>query len=195
MFDILKCATPEAWIKKAIAEQDLLLLDHAHCEKKAATTALTLIGRYPQHTDLVEKLSRLAREELRHFEQVLSFLKKRNIDFVNITASRYASGLFKHARTHEPVKLIDTLIIGAFVEARSCERFGAIAPHLRADLSKFYFGLLAAEARHYEQYISFARKFSDRDISDRIEFFGAIEHELIATEDASELRFHSGVPI
>ena len=193
MFPILKCPTPDSWIQKAIAEQDLLLLDHAHCEKKAATTALTLISRYPQHTDLVEKLSRLAREELRHFEQVLHFLKKRHLEFVNITASRYASGLFKHARTHEPVKLIDTLIIGAFVEARSCERFGAIAPHLPEDLSKFYSGLLAAEARHYEQYITFARKFSDQDISDRIEFFGTIEADLISTPDP-QFRFHSGVP-
>ena len=193
IMSILKCATPEAWIQKAILEQDILLLDHAHCEKKAAATALTFIGRYPQHTDLVEKLSKLAREELRHFEQVLGFLKKRNIDFVNITASRYASGLFKHARTHEPVKLIDSLIIGAFVEARSCERFGAIAPHLPADLSKFYSGLLAAEARHYEQYISFVRKFSDKDITDRLEFFSNIEAELISSPDP-QFRFHSGIP-
>lgn len=193
MFSILKCATPDSWIQKAIVEQDLLLLDHAHCEKKAAATALTLIGRYPQHTDLIEKLSRLAREELRHFEQVLRFLKKRDLDFVNITASRYASGLFKHARTHEPVKLVDSLLIGAFVEARSCERFGAIAPHLPAELNKFYSGLLAAEARHYDQYITFARKFSENDISDRIEFFGHIEAELISSPDP-QFRFHSGAP-
>jgi tRNA-(ms[2]io[6]A)-hydroxylase len=191
---ILKCATPDSWVQKAILEQDLLLLDHAHCEKKAAATALTLIGRYPQNTDLVEKLSRLAREELRHFEQVLRFLKKRNVDFVNITASRYASGLFKHARTHEPVKLIDSLIIGAFVEARSCERFGVIAPHLPDELSKFYLGLLASEARHYEQYLNFAHKFSDKDITDRLEFFGNIEAELISSPDP-QFRFHSGAPI
>lgn len=152
-----------------------------------------MIARYPQHTELVEKLSRLAREELRHFEQVIRFLKKRNIPYINITASRYASGLFKHARTHEPVKLVDSLIIGALVEARSCERFGKIAPHLPAELSKFYFGLLASEARHYEQYLHFAKKLAAENISDRIEFFGAVEAELIATPDP-QFRFHSGAP-
>lgn len=194
MFAILKCATPHKWIEKAVQEQDLLLLDHAHCEKKAAATALTMIARYPQHTELVEKLSRLAREELRHFEQVITFLKKRNVAYVNIPASRYASSLFKRARTHEPVKLIDCLIIGAFVEARSCERFGKIAPHLPEELSKFYFGLLASEARHHELYLNFAKKFSAEDISKRIEFFGDIEAELISTPDP-QFRFHSGSPV
>lgn len=193
MLSILKCPTPDAWVKKAIQEQDLLLLDHAHCEKKAAATALTMIARYPEHMELLEKLSRLAREELRHFEQVLRFLKKRGLPYVNITASRYASGLFKHARTHEPVKLIDSLIIGAFVEARSCERFSAIAPHLPDELNKFYSGLLASEARHYEQYIHFAHHLSTTDITERIEFFGHIEADLISSPDP-QFRFHSGVP-
>ena len=114
-FPILACATPNTWIEKALQHPEILLIDHAHCEKKAASTALALIYRYPEQHELVARLSRLAREELRHFEQVLKIMHQRNITFQHLAPARYAQGLLKHARTHEPAKLIDTLLIAAFV--------------------------------------------------------------------------------
>jgi tRNA-(ms[2]io[6]A)-hydroxylase len=193
-FTILKCKTPQAWLEKAVTELPTLLIDHAKCEKKAASTALALIYRYPYHWDLVERMSRLAREELRHFEQVLKIMRKREIAFTHMTPGRYAKGLLKYARTHEPARLIDNLIIGAFVEARSCERFSALVPLLDAELSKFYTGLLASEARHYEHYINFAREFSKEPIDERIAFYSEVEETLIVAPD-EQFRFHSGIPI
>jgi tRNA-(ms[2]io[6]A)-hydroxylase len=193
-FPILLCPTPESWLKTALSEVDRLLLDHAHCERKAASTAMMLTYRYPEHPELVAQMSRLAREKLRHFEQVLKIIIKRNIKYRHLSSARYDSGLIKHARTHEPAKLIDTLIIGAFVEARSCERFAALVPQLDVELAKFYSGLLASEARHYQHYINFAQQYADEDITNRIQFFGEIECELISSPD-SQFRFHSGAPI
>jgi len=191
-FPILKCSTPEAWIQKALKQQDLLLLDHAHCEKKAASTALSLIFKHPEHLKLCAALSRLAREELRHFEQVLKILVQRKIEFRHIEPANYAKTLFSHARTHEPAKLIDGLIIGSFVEARSCERFSKLVPHLDPELSEFYEKLLSSEARHYEMYLNFAKELSDVNIDARIEFFGKIEQNLIESPEEN-LRFHSGI--
>ena len=191
IFPILKCCTPNSWLERALAQQDILLIDHAHCEKKAASTALALMFRYPEQTELIQRMSRLAREELRHFEQVLQIIERRNIVFGHLPPSRYASQLISHARTHEPAKLIDTLIIGAFVEARSCERFGKLVPHLDNELSEFYASLLASEARHYKQYLDFAYRLTKEDIQPRIEFFGEVESELIQEPDPV-FRFHSG---
>jgi tRNA-(ms[2]io[6]A)-hydroxylase len=189
----LACRTPLAWCEAAAAQQDILLLDHAHCEKKAASTAVALLFRYPECEDLVYQLSRLAREELRHFEQVISLLKKRSIPFKHLPPSRYAAELHKLVITHEPARLVDILIMGAFIEARSCERFASILPYLDAELAEFYCGLLASEARHFELYLDFAQVYSKSDISARVEAFRQREMELILLPD-SVLRFHSGVP-
>lgn len=133
----LACSTPAAWVEAALERQDVMLLDHKACEMKAAATAMQLIGKYSGRLDLVNKMSRLAREELRHFEQVLAILKKRGIPVVNVSASRYASALRDLVRKQEPQRLTDTLVVGAFIEARSCERFAALVPHLDAELAKF----------------------------------------------------------
>ena len=183
--------TPDAWVQNALANQDLLLIDHAHCEKKAATTALNLINRYPHDDDLLHKMSRLAREELRHFEQVLKFIKKRKLRYTNLTASRYAAKLREQVRTHEPGKLADILIIGAFIDARSCERFAKIAPLLEEDLADFYVSLLKSESRHYQDYLSLAGKYEKKDLEGRVAFFREIENQLIAEGD-EQFRFHSG---
>ena len=116
----LPCESPKAWLDWALENQTLLLNDHAHCEKKAASTAMSLMYRYVDRDNLLHKMSRLAREELLHFEQVHKLMRKRGVAYEHLTASRYADGLRKHIRTHEPARLVDTLIIGAFVEARSC---------------------------------------------------------------------------
>lgn len=189
----LPCESPKAWVEWAIENQSLMLVDHAHCEKKAASTAMNLMYRYVDRENLLHKMSRLAREELLHFEQVLKIMKGRGVDYVHLSASRYADGLRKHIRTHEPARLIDILIIGAFVEARSCERFASLASHLDEELSKFYISLLKSEARHFEDYLALAQEYSKEDITDRIQFFRELEEGLIQEPD-TEFRMHSGPP-
>jgi tRNA-(ms[2]io[6]A)-hydroxylase len=189
--DFLPCATPDAWLDAALAHPDVLLIDHANCEKKAAGTALTLLYRYIDRPELLYRMSRLAREELRHFEQVLSIMQARGIRYAQMKPARYASGLHQHARTQEPHRLIDTLIIGALIEARSCERFERLAPHLDAELQKFYLGLLSSEARHFEHYLKLAQLYATESIDERIAFFAEKERELIESPD-TQFRFHSG---
>lgn len=190
----LACETPATWLEAALQKEDILLIDHAHCEKKAASTALSLIYRYPEFIDLQKKLSRLAREELRHFEQVLALIQRRAIKFSHLIPSRYAGALHRNARNHEPAKLIDTLIIGAFIEARSCERFALLAPKLDPELGKFYSSLLQAEIRHCGDYLVMAKFYSQEPIDDRINFFANIEAELVLSPD-EQFRFHSGLPV
>lgn len=189
----LHCETPDSWVEAAKQHQDLLLLDHANCEKKAASTAITLMYRYVGDFEMMHKMSRLAREELRHYEQVMQIMEARGIAYEQITPCRYASELRKPVRTHEPGRFIDTLIVGAIIEARSCERFAKLAPHLDEELKNFYLSLLKSESRHYEDYLHLARKAAEgNDISERINVFLALEKTLIETTDA-EFRFHSGV--
>lgn len=190
----LPCATPASWVAAAVQHVDTLLIDHANCEKKAAATAMNLMYRYVDQPVLLKKLSQLAREELKHFEQVVGLLSARNIPYTHLGPSRYAAALRQHIRTHEPGRLIDTLIIGALVEARSCERFAALAPLLDQELGRFYQSLLRAEARHFQDYLGLAARYGKGDISARIAFFAAVESELVSTED-SEFRFHSGAPV
>ena len=192
--DFLYCSTPQAWIDAVVADLPTLLIDHANCEKKAASTALNLIFRYVDKPELSMKLSKLAREELRHFEQVLTLLQKRNIDFEHVSASRYAAELRKGVRTSEPHRLVDMMIVSANVEARSCERFEAVIPVLDEELAQFYTSLLKSEARHFQVYLNFAKKYSPEDIQPRVDFFLARDRELVESDD-TEFRFHSGSPV
>jgi len=189
----LLCETPKEWLNYALENQQILLIDHAHCEKKAASTALSLMYRYVDRSELLHKMAQLAREELLHFEQVLQILESRQINYCHLTPSRYATGLRDHIRTHEPARLVDTLITGALVEARSCERFAALAPLLDEELNRFYTSLLRSESRHFLDYLALANEYADTDISDRINMFAEIEKDLILKED-NQFRFHSGVP-
>lgn len=189
----LGCATPSSWIDWALQNPELLLLDHANCEKKAASTALNLMYRYVDRFELLNKMSRLAREELRHFEQVIAIMKQRGVPYLQISASRYASGLRAQVRQQDPDKLVDVLIVGAFIEARSCERFAMLAPHLDDELADFYRSLLKSESRHYRDYLSLAKSAADGAIDDRIALFRELEQHLIESPD-SEFRFHSGPP-
>lgn len=194
MSSILACSTTEGWLNAAINNLDIILIDHAHCEKKAAYTAMHMIYRYPllEHYDLMQQMSRLAREEMRHFERVLALIKKRNIEYKPIPASRYAKGLHQHIRDHEPAHLIDSLIVGAFIEARSHERFTLLVPHLDEELADFYNSLLESEKRHCVGYLSLAEKYANEEIKERVIFFAEIEKELILSDDNSQVRFHSG---
>jgi len=195
--EFLACETPDSWIELARQPESLaaLLIDHAHCEKKAASTAMTLMFRYVDRTDLLNKMSRLAREELIHFEQVLAIMEERGVQYCHMSPARYAGGLRSDIRTSEPGRLIDTLIIGAFIEARSCERFAKLAPYLDDELAKFYRSLLKSEGRHYQDYLGLARDYAGEPIDDRVEFFRQVERELIESADETEFRFHSGAPV
>lgn len=193
IYDFLGCRTPLAWVEWALANQELMLIDHAHCEKKAASSALNILYRYVDHTAMLQKMSRIAREELRHFEKVLDLMTERGIKYTHLTASRYAQALREGVRNKEPDRLVDILIIGAFIEARSCERFAELAPRLDSELANFYISLLRSEARHYQDYIKLAQLHSDQPIDQRIVYFRDLEAELILSKD-QEFRFHSGIP-
>ena len=193
----LRAETPDAWIEVACQCLPELLLDHANCELKAASTALGFLYRYPDRPALAQRMSRLAREELRHFEQVRSIMQDMDMAFDRLTASRYAGELRDAVRDQEPYKLMDMLLVGALIEARSCERFARLAPQLPPQLGKFYSGLLASEARHFEHYIGFARTECDvaeDELEARLDELKMLEAKLI-TEPDEQFRFHSGVPV
>jgi len=191
---LLGCSTPKAWVKTALGHQDVLLIDHANCEKKAAATAFNLMFRYGERLqELQDSLSKLAREELRHFEQVTRLMRRRHIAYRPLAPARYAEGMRRHLRKREPERLTDLLVIGAFIEARSCERFRALTPVLDEELSAFYRGLEAAEARHFCLYLGMAEEYGCGDVQERIGVLREAEAELIQSED-DVFRFHSGVP-
>jgi tRNA-(ms[2]io[6]A)-hydroxylase len=194
--DFLGRPTPAAWVEAARGALPLLAVDHANCEKKAAATAMSLMNRYPARDSLVQRMSRLAREELRHFEQVTRLMRRTGISWRSVTASRYASGLRTLVTRDEPGRLVDMLVVGAFIEARSCERFALLAPWVDEPFASFYRGLLASESRHFTDYLRLAREYADRRVGDveaRIEQFRKLENRLVSEPDG-EIRFHSGPP-
>jgi len=189
---ILKSATPRAWVDAAIKDLPTLLVDHANCEKKAASTAMALIFAYPEDRSLAVALSRLAREELKHFEQVERLMKKLDVPYQRMKPGRYASELRKLVRTHEPKRKLDLMIVHALIEARSCERFRLLAKRLPVEVRDLYEQLERSEARHFELYLNFAeREFEPSEIAERLEVIAGREAELATTDDR-ELRFHSG---
>jgi tRNA 2-(methylsulfanyl)-N6-isopentenyladenosine37 hydroxylase len=191
---ILRAATPHAWVAAAVSNLPVLLVDHSNCEKKAASTAMALIFAYPEDRVLGVALSRLAREELKHFEQVERLMKKLAVPHVRMKPGRYASELRKLVRTHEPKRKLDLMIVHALIEARSCERFRLLAKHLPEEVRELYDQLERSEARHFELYLQFAeREFDAAEIAERLEVLAAREAEL-ATSPDTELRFHSGPP-
>ena len=197
----LGCETPKAWLDVAGENLEILMQDHANCEKKAASTAMNLMFRYSYFVDLQVKLAQLVREEMLHYEQVLELMNKRGQAWQNLSAGRYAGGLRKEIRTFEPEALIDVLVIGAFVEARSCERFYALASRVDDELARYYRYLLKSESRHFEDYLALAMdvattaklKNPQEDIQSRIDHIRNVEKQLILTPDDT-FRFHSGVP-
>ncbi|PRY63880.1 tRNA-(ms[2]io[6]A)-hydroxylase [Vreelandella songnenensis] len=189
----LACPTPDSWLQWALDNPETLLIDHAQCEKKAASTAMSLLYRYVDQPLLLSKMSQLAREELLHFEQVVGLMEKRGVAYRHLTASRYAEGLRRHLRSNDPERLVDVLIIGGLIEARSCERFARLIPYLDEELARFYRTLVKSEGRHFEDYLLLARQQTKDSIDERIAFFVAREAELITSPDTA-FRFHSGVP-
>ncbi len=192
---VLRAATPSSWYDAAVERWRELLVDHANCEKKAASTALSLMFTYADDMPLTDRLSRLAREELRHFEQVQKYMRELQVPFARLAPSRYAEGLRRTVRSREPHRLLDLLLCGALIEARSCERFVGLAPRLEAPLAAFYGGLAQSEARHQSLYLRLAeQRDASGDWRARLAELAAIEAEL-ATSPDPQFRFHSGAPL
>ena len=194
--NFLVVSTPRDWIETARRNLSNLLIDHANCELRAASTAIGFIYKYPDRTKLCYQMSRIAREELRHFEQVKSILSERAIVFKHLKASRYASCLRNEVRVNEPHRLFDKLVVGALIEARSCERFAAMIPHLPKNIASFYIRLVESECRHFENYMNLAVdecNLDEEEINLRVSGLKKIEADLVTNPD-SIFRFHSGIP-
>jgi tRNA-(ms[2]io[6]A)-hydroxylase len=193
---LLRVPTPAGWIAQARALPDILMIDHANCEKKAASTALALMFAYAEDLELTGKMSRLAREELRHYEQVAKLIRSLGVTPQRLSPGRYAERMRRLVAKTEPQREVDLMICGAFIEARSCERFAALSKGVGAPLSDLFQGLHNAEARHYKIYLDLAGRAAKRAgvaLQARIEEFAALEAELITQPDP-QFRFHSGPP-
>ena len=183
----LASRTPRGWTERMLADLDEVLLDHVHCEKKAASTAVNLIFRYAQHPSLMAPLSALAREELAHFEQMLGVLASRDVPFRRLHPSPYATRLVAACRDTEPGRLLDTLLVCGLIEARSCERMQLLAEGLEGcgegELAALYRGLLVAEARHHGEYVRMARGvglFDEAELRERAAALAAHEAAVLA---------------
>lgn len=187
----LASRTDPAWAARALASPAELLLDHAHCEKRAAGMAMGLISRYADRTALLRPLSEVAREELEHFEQLLALLERRGIAYRAQEPSPYAKRLLGLSRTWEPARLVDTLLCCATIEARSCERFKLLAETTDdAELATFYRDLLACEARHHHLYVRLAEAIAPADeVRTRLGEVLAQEADVIA-KGAPWVRLH-----
>ena len=187
----LQVATASDWAPRAAARLDEVLVDHAHCEKKAAGTAVSLLFQYPGRTALLHPLAALAREELAHFQEVLAWLARRGVRFGRLRPSPYAGRLQAAVRSGEPERLVDLLLVSAVIEARSCERLGLLGEAL-ADpaLAAFYRGLCAAEARHHGVYVELACQVAPRE-EVRARLAALLEHEAaVLARAGGEARLH-----
>jgi tRNA 2-(methylsulfanyl)-N6-isopentenyladenosine37 hydroxylase len=198
---LLRVPTPDPWVRRAAQERDMLLIDHANCEKKATSTAMALMFAYAEDLDLAERMSRLAREELRHYEQVVRLIRSLGIVPQRLAPGRYAQALRQLVASEEPQREIDLMICGACIEARSCERFSVLAPALGPPVGGLFAALHAAEARHFKVYMELARRAAARHgvgyegaaLDARVAAFTSLEAQLI-TESDGQFRFHSGPP-
>lgn len=188
----LKEPTSPEWVELALNNLDEILLDHSHCEKKAAGVALNMMFRYPAATELIKQLTAIAKEELEHFELVNQWLERKNIPLAPLNAPPYGGKLRKLMRGHEPERLLDSLLISALIEARSHERLGLISEHCpEPELAAFYRGLMASEARHYGAYWVLATTYYDVEkVNKRLEELAIAESEVLSILHP-EPRIHS----
>lgn len=190
----LKVPTPRSWLEAAADQEDLLLIDHAHCERKAASSALSLVYRHAGRADFCTRLSRIVREEMRHFEQVLVLMDSRGHQFRPLSPSRYAKSLHTFVRNLPGESNSDLFIVAAIIEARSCERFRCLLDVLAPQVADLYVRLCDSEARHFLSYLEMAEEVADQqDVSTRTMSLLMEETRLVTEEDA-QFRFHSGPP-
>ncbi|MGF1582260.1 MAG: tRNA-(ms[2]io[6]A)-hydroxylase [Gemmataceae bacterium] len=188
----LRAPTPEHWLLQVTANLEELLIDHAHCEKKAAGVAMNLIFSYVDHVELCHVLSDIVQEELEHFRMVLDLLAQRNITFRRLKPSRYGMRLHELIAREEPRRGVDRMLVAALIEARSCERFGLLRDRLEdRELADFFGGLFESEARHHTTYIRLAKRFAPEEaVRDRLLQLGEEEARII-TEGEELPRMHS----
>ena len=188
----LKSASSGRWLEQVRGHLDELLIDHAHCEKKAAGTAMNLLFAYVDHVDLCRAMTEIVQEELAHFHLVLDILARRQIRFRRLSPSSYGRKLNDLVRKQEPERAVDRLLVAGLIEARSCERFGLLARELPdRELAEFFASLFESEARHHSTYVRLAKEFaSDGELHARLEELAIAEAAIIAEGDPVP-RMHS----
>ncbi|MBX3413992.1 MAG: tRNA-(ms[2]io[6]A)-hydroxylase [Pirellulales bacterium] len=188
----LASTTSSRWLAQVAEHLPELLLDHAHCEKKAAGTAMNLIFAYVENVELVREMTEIVNEELAHFHLVLDLLGERGIRFRRLAPSGYGRRLNELIRKQEPEKAVDRLLVASLIEARSCERFVLLRDHLPdAELAAFYGSLFESEARHHSTYVRLAKAYApDEEVHRRLEELAAVEASIVAEGEAAP-RMHS----
>ena len=188
----LRAPTDASWLAQVDANLEEVLIDHAHCEKKAAGTALNLIFHYVENVELCREMTEIVNEELEHFHMVLDLLARRGIRFRRLKPSQYGSRLHALVRKSEPERAVDRLLVAGLIEARSCERFQALADHVDdSELAAFYHGLFESEARHHSTYTRLAKHFAPEAVVEhRLEQLYEAEAQIMA-EREPRARMHS----
>lgn len=188
----LHTPSPERWLHQVAANLDELLIDHAHCEKKAAGTAMNLLFAYVENTALCRAMTEIVQEELSHFHLVLDLLARRGVRFRRLRPSRYGERLHTLIRKQEPQRAVDRLLVAALIEARSCERFGILRDHLPdRELAAFFGSLFESEARHHSTYVRLATEFAEEAaVRQRLGEL-AVEEACIIAKGDDEARVHS----
>ena len=188
----LQSESSKRWLELVDTNLAEILIDHAHCEKKAAGCAMNLIFAYVDQQDLCREMAEIVNEELEHFVMVLDLLEKRSIRFRRLKPGSYGRQLNDLVRKSEPERAIDRLLVASLIEARSCERFHLLAKHVEdSELSDFYASLFESEARHHTTYVRMAKYFGDDEtVRQRLEVLSALETEIINVGDPLP-RMHS----
>lgn len=178
----LKSATTTQWVQQVRENLEEVLIDHAHCEKKAARTAMNLLCAYDTHVDLCREMTLIIAEELEHFEQVCALLNRRSITFRRQQPADYGKELNKLVRSDEPERAVDRLLVAGLIEARSCERFAVLRDHLEdQELTVFYGSLFESEARHHTTYLKLARGFaSPESVAQRLDELASDEQSILS---------------
>lgn len=188
----LQSRTDVSFVARFEADLEAMMLDHAHCEKKAASTALNLVFRYPERSELLGPMSAIVQEEMQHFDQVLAIMERRGWAFGRQAPSKYAGRLQEFVNPQEPAAYVDRLLMCALIEARSCERFQLLGEHLSdPELREFYRSLFESEARHHATYVKLALQAADEaTVRSRLRDFAAHEAAVCTMEDPQP-RLHS----
>jgi tRNA-(ms[2]io[6]A)-hydroxylase len=188
----LLSSTSERWLAQVREHPEELIVDHAHCEKKAAGVAMNLIFAYVDRVPILRALTEIVREELEHFEMVLALCERRGIPFRKLPPSRYGAELHTLVRKEEPGRAVDRFLVAGLIEARSCERFALLRDRLAdPELAAFYGSLFESEARHHSTYVRFAKEFADEEtVHARLAELAAAEARIIAEGDPRP-RMHS----
>jgi len=180
MLGLAAPSSPE-WLERALAHLDEVLIDHAHCEKKAAVNAMSLVSRYPERDTLVREMIALAQEEMDHFRQVYEYIRARGIELKHDPGDSYAKALHAEVRRHEPERMLDLLLVASLIEARSCERFSILSKHVPdQELREFYASLLASEAGHYRTFYDIACEYyPEPQVRARLDELATREAEIV----------------